>query len=369
MPAKAGYRSYRPSRDEFNPSNRRKKRQGDFHENAYHSSLGYRPSKRLRPSEDEHNVHTDSQQPLPPDFPLSTVPRHHPDANPPTSANQANAHTKKSRQNNPSTRIHSLRKLLATDILPPVQRRDKERELQTLLAEQEEAQTRKQKNMMVKRYHMVRFFERKKAERNLKRLQKESDEAIDDDGTGAVAPEMTKDIWNAKVDVNYTLYSPLAEKYVGLFPQDARGSAPKGKNKKRKQDTNDGETEQQRQERSDQLDDIAGLSKVTEPGAKPPEWYEVDLIMKHLTDDGKLMKRKLEELRDRKPASITSLAVRNGETGDGKVDKKKQNWLSENGHDNREDLDNEDDEEGGMRLDGNGNDDGDEDISDGGFFE
>ncbi|CAF9911693.1 MAG: hypothetical protein GOMPHAMPRED_007494 [Gomphillus americanus] len=62
---------------------------------------------------------------------------------------------------------------------------------------------------MISKYHHVRFFERKKAERRLKQAK-----AAFEIGE---APEEA--VLNAQTDLNYTLYLPLDEKYISLWPQ------------------------------------------------------------------------------------------------------------------------------------------------------
>lgn len=74
------------------------------------------------------------------------------------------------------------------------------------------------------------FLERQKATRNLKKLRTSLASAT------AGSPEhqtLDIDVHNAEVDLNYTIYHPLTEKYVGLFPrqnthgkQNERTTAP-----------------------------------------------------------------------------------------------------------------------------------------------
>jgi hypothetical protein len=89
----------------------------------------------------------------------------------------------------------------------------------------------------VSKYHGVRFFERQKAARRLKKLknrlmgiggdgddqgdaQGESDGDGDGNDTNAdpsAQKALQQSLREAQVDLNYTIYSPLAEKYVSLF--------------------------------------------------------------------------------------------------------------------------------------------------------
>ncbi|KAF1958378.1 hypothetical protein CC80DRAFT_442320 [Byssothecium circinans] len=121
-------------------------------------------------------------------------------------------------------RIRDLTRVLShvdndpTKKMPQTVRIERERELETCehelaekLAQQKESDF---KNKIIGRYHHVRFFERRKAERTAKRLRKQLADA-EDDGEKARLLQM---IHNADVDVNYTIYYPLLRPYVSIFP-------------------------------------------------------------------------------------------------------------------------------------------------------
>lgn len=80
------------------------------------------------------------------------------------------------------------------------------------------------------------------------------------------------DVHNAEVDLNYTLYHPLLEKYHGLYPRDQAGSTPKD--------------EEARAEKSEK-----------EPASKPKYWTVVEQCMQDGT---------LDALREGKLAQIPS---------------------------------------------------------------
>ncbi|KAL8762774.1 MAG: hypothetical protein Q9203_007540 [Teloschistes exilis] len=114
--------------------------------------------------------------------------------------------------------------------LPMDVRIEKQRALIGYKQDLEKARKTKERQRMIKKYHMVRFFERQKAIRNLKKLRTSLASA-----TGGTSEHQTLDIdvHNAEVDLNYTIYHPLTEKYIGLFPrqntqqkQDERTAAP-----------------------------------------------------------------------------------------------------------------------------------------------
>ena len=152
---------------------------------------------------------------------------------------KANKHSKKERKQNRSTRIHSIRKLLARDTLPSTIRQERERELSALLLEQEQGKAKKQSKKTLEKYHYVRFVERMKAEKKLKQLKKKQSHSPDDSS-------LKSKIHNMEVNHNYAIYAPLSEKYVSVFASASNQSAD---------------------------DDRGGQ------GSKPPMWYAIEKAM------------------------------------------------------------------------------------------
>lgn len=74
---------------------------------------------------------------------------------------------------------------------------------------------RKKRSAAIAKYHMVRFFERKKAMRLAKRLKKQLDKATDAEEVNRLKQELHV----AEVDEAYAQYSPLAETYISLYPK------------------------------------------------------------------------------------------------------------------------------------------------------
>ncbi|KAL8714257.1 MAG: hypothetical protein Q9220_001986 [cf. Caloplaca sp. 1 TL-2023] len=112
--------------------------------------------------------------------------------------------------------------------LPLDIRIEKERALAGYKQDLEKAQIEKERQRMIKKYHMVRFFERQKATRNLKKLRKRLAAAATN------SPEcqtLETEIHDAEVDLNYTMYHPLDEKYIGLYPIQETESAQEKKSK------------------------------------------------------------------------------------------------------------------------------------------
>ncbi|KAG4031175.1 hypothetical protein MFRU_010g03000 [Monilinia fructicola] len=146
------------------------------------------------------------------------------------------------------------RKLERAQDLPANVRLEDERALAAYQQELASAEAEKIRQKMIKKYHMVRFFERQKATRQLKKLRKRLLETQSTDEVEQLKEEMHI----LEVDLNYTQYHPLSETYISLYP-------PKGSEE-------DGE---------------AKINKT-----KPPMWKEVEKCMEEGT---------LDRLRNRKP--------------------------------------------------------------------
>ncbi|KAL8370267.1 hypothetical protein RB595_000582 [Gaeumannomyces hyphopodioides] len=104
--------------------------------------------------------------------------------------------------------------------MPANVQKDLERELVALKQRIQEAQEKRLRSNMIGKYHMVRFFERKKAQRLVKKIQKELDEAKNPEEI----VKLQKDLHIAQVDVNYAIYFPFLEQYVSLYPSAAKAS-------------------------------------------------------------------------------------------------------------------------------------------------
>jgi len=168
-----------------------------------------------------------------------------------SSSRPSNKHTKKDRKQNRSSRIHSLRKLLARGKLPSTIKQEKERELAALLHEQDKTKTKKDAKKTLERYHYVRFIERQKAEKRLKRLRKQKD-AGNDNG------ELDNKIHEMEVNRNYAIYAPLDQKYASIFAS---------------------QTGHEKDDEGDEAEE--GKAGNVEARTKPPMWYVVKAAMAH----------------------------------------------------------------------------------------
>lgn len=109
-------------------------------------------------------------------------------------------------------RIRDLERLLGRkkDTLPDTIIIEKERALDALRHEMDQAQLKQRIKKNSKKYHMVRFFERKKALRRYKNALKKND---------------GNEILQRKIDVCYVVNFPKDEKYVAIYPNNESDSS------------------------------------------------------------------------------------------------------------------------------------------------
>jgi hypothetical protein len=172
-----------------------------------------------------------------------------------------NAHPKRFATRPLKDGIRDLERMLKGAKMPADIRQTRERELEALRLELVKMAADKEKQEMIGRYHMVRFFDRKKAERRLKQATKAL-RACED---AEAHKKLEEDVHTAQIDLNYTQYYPLAQIYSALYP------TKKGKDGK---------------DHGDEEETRAGVR------GNPEMWEEVE----QATKDGE---RKLEELRHR----------------------------------------------------------------------
>lgn len=267
--------------------------------------------------------------------------------------------------------IRSLEKLLkhpGTKMSANV-RQEKGRELAALVLERERKKAKLRATKNLGKYHMVRFVERQKCERSLRQLRKslvqvqdsrrrasrkakdqtanENPDSDVDAESGAVLPNaqelhLEQRIKQTEVDLNYTIYAPLGEKYISLFPPTGKEkiSGMSGMSKSFLKPEEEAEVRT--------LKDDNVVRNAT--GERPPMWFRVEECMQNGT---------LEQLRDGKltAAPVATLPQVRGKGQAPQSARSPPNWLHDDGVTAAEDLDSDkesDDDDGKI---------------DGGFFE
>lgn len=120
-------------------------------------------------------------------------------------------------------RIRDLERLLSRkrETLPDTIIVEKERTLEALKLELENAKMRSKIKHNAKKYHMVRFFERKKA---LRRYKKAFEDFKKSNGDESCA----KDLLTKKIDLCYVVNFPKTEKYIALYPASGENADSDG---------------------------------------------------------------------------------------------------------------------------------------------
>ncbi|KAK4067696.1 hypothetical protein Trihar35433_6256 [Trichoderma harzianum] len=170
-------------------------------------------------------------------------------------------------------RIRAIeRSLRRNQDMPANVRIDLERELASQKQIMEDKAYKKKRSTMISKYHMVRFFERKKASRLVKQLKRQLEQESD----AAKAEKLRHDLHIAEVDEAYTLYFPHLETYVGLYSSTA------------KKTSDEEETEESK----------LAAAKAALEAERPPMWA---VIEKALAEGPSA----LEQLRDRRSPDDT----------------------------------------------------------------
>ncbi|KAK3990627.1 hypothetical protein QBC44DRAFT_63140 [Cladorrhinum sp. PSN332] len=129
-------------------------------------------------------------------------------------------------------RARAIERLLSRDTsnIPANKQNELERELAAHKQRIEDAETKKFRSQMIGKYHMVRFFERKKAIRVANKIEKKLAQATDPDEIG----QLKIDLHKAQVDIDYCIYYPFLEPYQSLYAKPTAGE--KGEESEGKKD-------------------------------------------------------------------------------------------------------------------------------------
>lgn len=116
-------------------------------------------------------------------------------------------------------KIRDIQRLLKRQNLPADVRIENERALKALNVELADVQQNLKQKTIAKKYHMVRFFEKKKAVRKLKQAQKTYDDAVKTEVRKDIK-KARKNLKFAQIDVAYVILFPKSEKYISLYPNE-----------------------------------------------------------------------------------------------------------------------------------------------------
>ncbi|WWC88642.1 uncharacterized protein L201_003555 [Kwoniella dendrophila CBS 6074] len=118
--------------------------------------------------------------------------------------------------------IRQTKRLLAKDTLEPGLRVQTQRRLTSLENDLATALKRDVEKKNGAKYHMVKFFERQKLLRIIKRIQKK---LKDEDKSEKKKAKLEEELNDARIMMNYVLNFPNTEKYISLFPPSSSSSS------------------------------------------------------------------------------------------------------------------------------------------------
>lgn len=114
-------------------------------------------------------------------------------------------------------KIRDIERFLKKDNLPANIRVDNERTLKALKVQLINNDSSLKTKKIAKKYHMVRFFERKKALRLFKKAKKAYEETLASEDRKMIKKARTV-LKHKEVELVYTVLYPKDEKYVSLYP-------------------------------------------------------------------------------------------------------------------------------------------------------
>ncbi|BCS29167.1 Efg1 domain-containing protein [Aspergillus puulaauensis] len=132
-------------------------------------------------------------------------------------------------------RIRDVKRLLAKTDLPADKRIIQERALSGYEKELADEERRRERSRMIKKYHFVRFLDRKTATKEVNKLTrkrdelaKPTDESIDEGTRKKKLEKLDARLHIARVNLNYTIYYPLTEKYISIYAEKKKSKGEKG---------------------------------------------------------------------------------------------------------------------------------------------
>ncbi|KAJ5287748.1 hypothetical protein N7478_003434 [Penicillium angulare] len=214
-------------------------------------------------------------------------------------------------------RIRDVKRLLNKGRLPADARVVQERALAGYEQDLAEETARRDRSHLITKYHFVRFLDRKTATKNLNRLLRREKEKDLDSKHKA---RLQQKIHDARVNLNYTIYYPLTEKYLSLYPKSEEKSSAEAE----EDSESEGEGKKHKKEAK---------------AARPPLWSVVDKCMAEDTLD-LLREGKLNIGHDGKPNSAVEKAkpVQHGDESKKPKKEVKKDVKKDNRKDNRKDV-------------------------------
>ncbi|KAL0240569.1 rRNA-processing protein EFG1 [Cryptococcus tetragattii IND107] len=113
--------------------------------------------------------------------------------------------------------IRQTKRLLAKENLEPGLRVSTQRRLTSLEADLAAAERREVEKKNGAKYHKVKFFERQKLVRLIRRFNRK---LLDSETSSKKRSKHEEELLDARIMLNYVLHFPNTQKYISLFPSD-----------------------------------------------------------------------------------------------------------------------------------------------------
>ncbi|KAI9672692.1 MAG: 18S rRNA maturation protein [Alyxoria varia] len=162
--------------------------------------------------------------------------------------------------------------------LPGHVRSKLEADLLELREEDARREVRRRRDKVVGKYHMVRFFDRKKATRHIKRAEKLLASSKSEEDRAAAE----KALRVARVDLNYSLYHPLEKRYCALYQKGPKPEEPDPKE--------NGQTPSKQTQSIDDRNELSAHAREI--------WEKIEGLTDRCEEDPEDGKRLLEDLRN-----------------------------------------------------------------------
>ncbi|KAI0123317.1 hypothetical protein BJ170DRAFT_105060 [Xylariales sp. AK1849] len=144
--------------------------------------------------------------------------------------------------------------------LPADTQNNLERELAHHKQKIEEADEDKKRKQMIQKYHMIRFFERKKADRLAKQIETQLKEMENQRNPDPAEKEkLERDLHTAQIDSLYAKFFPYRERYVSIYAAKDLGLSVQG----------------------EQQPETASTASRALKAERPPLWSQVEKLSKN----------------------------------------------------------------------------------------
>ncbi|WRT67951.1 uncharacterized protein IL334_004925 [Kwoniella shivajii] len=211
--------------------------------------------------------------------------------------------------------IRQTKRLLAKETLEPGLRVQTQRRLTSLEADLASALKRDVEKKNGAKYHMVKFFERQKLVRIIKRLNRKMKE---EDKSEKKKSKLEEELSDARIMMNYVLNFPNSEKYISLFPPSSESDPTSASA------STSASTKESKLTLPLLLHPTPNIEELDKPSKRR---YEILNEISTLMKDGKLSLNPEDEVKKEKVNLLKSDNTSKATKGDNKVDEEEDDFF------------------------------------------